>query len=233
MDRFGRTWAGARDRILAELSGLRETARDFGLIRALRELVYAEYEAVPAVCDLEARPPARGSVEEIGCELAELAGGPGPRALPPFAQGARRDKAPGYLDRGFRAFMLVSSGRVVGDVWCATGAAGRPRPHPVLARFAVDLNPGDVYLFDLYLDESVRGRNHAAIFMQAVHARLREAGCARAYGCYFARNIPALWLHRRLGYRDLPRVRLRRILFIRLTSRIRTPERRHFANGRS
>jgi GNAT superfamily N-acetyltransferase len=124
---------------------------------------------------------------------------------------SRRERAPHFFRRGYRTVVLVKDGRVAGDIWYVTRETARTTViHPHLRWFGIDLGEHDVYLFDMHVDHQERGSGLATRFHARVLQRLREQGFRRAYGYFAAGNIPALWMHRLIGYRELPRCVARR-----------------------
>jgi GNAT superfamily N-acetyltransferase len=188
-----------------------EHCRQHGFLSACRLTVYKHEEMVPTVKDLGGlRLPQRPRDADV--QFVEL----GPETFP--AAGlhiplrSRRDRALTYFRSGYRMIAMVRDGEVIGDLWFVTRdmARGR-RVHPHLDWFGIELGAGDVYMFDLQVDPGQRGGGITTFFMSSALQMMKERGLARAYGCFVAENIPAMWMHRLIGYRELPRFVIRRI----------------------
>jgi GNAT superfamily N-acetyltransferase len=193
-----------------------ETAAEKGLARTLKECIYHREQAIPTVKDLSTLKPVKKPLEEAGVRLAEIV--TEQDALPlRYALCSRRRKVPLNIRRGYRAFAAVRGEEVVGDIWYVRADAPGGL-HPDTRLLGLTLTPSDAYLFDMYVAKDERGKAIVTSFMGSVLHRLRERGVARAYGFYMARNTPALWVHRLIGYQELPAVWFTRFLGRRYTS---------------
>ncbi len=106
---------------------------------------------------------------------------------------------------------MVRGEEVVGDVWYVSRQTARhPRVHPHLDWFGIDLKDDEVYMFDMYVDAGKRGGGLTTYFHGSVLQMMRRKGVRTSYGCYVAKNIPAMWMHRLIGYTELPRCIVRR-----------------------
>ncbi|MBN1140289.1 MAG: hypothetical protein JXB25_00615 [Deltaproteobacteria bacterium] len=124
---------------------------------------------------------------------------------------SRKARADYYFSRGYRTFVMAEGQRVVGDMWYVTPKTARsPVIHPHVQWFGLKLAEKDAYLFDLQVDAGQRGGGLTTSFHNRVLEILRDRGFRKAYGCYVANNLPALWMHRLIGYRELPRCIVRR-----------------------
>jgi GNAT superfamily N-acetyltransferase len=119
------------------------------------------------------------------------------------------------LKKGCRAFVLIKNERIIGDIWYVPPATSNPRPHEDLDLLGIDLGPTDVYAFDMHVSKHERGKDLATSFMGSVLRELRGMGYTRAYGYYLSSNIPALWIHRLIGYKEMPGIGLKRFAFYR------------------
>ncbi|MHC4451637.1 MAG: GNAT family N-acetyltransferase [Planctomycetota bacterium] len=59
---------------------------------------------------------------------------------------------------------------------------------------------GDLFIYDIMIDETQRGRGRGTAAMQAVEELARERGCAGIGLSVFAHNEGAIRLYERLGY---------------------------------
>lgn len=119
-----------------------------------------------------------------------------------------------FFNRGYRSFAMIRDGVVIGDVWYVARATSNHSPlHRHLEWFGIELGPRDVYMFDLHVLEEERGNSLTTWFMTSVLALLRDRGYEKAYGYFAAGNMPALWLHRLIGFKERAHVVLHRFLF--------------------
>jgi len=127
----------------------------------------------------------------------------------PLASRALRARA--FFDRGWSAFAVVKDDQVIGDVWVAAPGRSRvPYVHPHVDFFGFQLGDHGVYMFDMYVVPDERGKAISTSFLLCALHRLAGRGYHRAYGYFAADNVPALWVHRMLGYEERPRVTLKR-----------------------
>lgn len=193
-----------------------DTLRRGSMKALLRETFYLNREAVPVEIELTAlRPvedfprPAGEKVLEITRELLEGR----PLAYPVRS---RELKALDYLRRGYRGYALLKGDTVTGDIWCADAAIGNQgQKHPDEAWLGVRCRDGEVYTFDMFVDPEKRGGNAAAALQNGALHALRKEGFTKAYGFFWSDNVPALWVHRTLHWRELARVRASRLLLSR------------------
>lgn len=189
----------------------RERVRERGLADTCLFALYRSETAVPVEKDLAALRPIPGPPLP-GLRLVEVAAG---SAAPGLAHrdASRAARAERYFRRGYRNVVLARGGEAIGDVWYVGPRTARTREiHRHLGWFGIELGPDDVYLFDMHLTAAERGGGLATRFMSSVLHHLRDGGARRAFGYFDARNTPALWVHRLIGFRELPRVVIRKVL---------------------
>ena len=122
-----------------------------------------------------------------------------------------------YLRRGFSGVAAVRDGQVVGDVWAVTRSTTRlPFVHGDLKRLGIRLAEDEAYVFDMYIEPEHRGLALSTSLFQAAFRNLRARGVVKAKTYYAVGDLPALWTHRVMGYREVGRVKLREILGVRL-----------------
>jgi GNAT superfamily N-acetyltransferase len=71
----------------------------------------------------------------------------------------------------------------------------------------------DAYAFDMQIAPEFRGKNLAAPLQRALQSTLKAEGIVKVYGYYWDDNLPALWMHRILKFRELPKRRVSRFLW--------------------
>ncbi len=188
-----------------------EQWRKEGFATACRFAFYKCEEMVPTEKDLSAlRPAPKPKVS--GLQLLELGPENFAAECPEFSLRSRRDRAQTYLGRGYRMFALLRDGKMIGDLWYVTRDMGRiDGIHPHLQWFGIDLADKDVYLFDLQVDVDQRWGGVTNYFLSTVLHLMKGRGMKKAYGCFVAHNTSSVWMHRLIGYRELPRFIVRRI----------------------
>jgi GNAT superfamily N-acetyltransferase len=116
-----------------------------------------------------------------------------------FAVNSRYLKALNYLKHGYGGYALARDNVVVGDTWhYVAEAADNPRGlHEDLQRFGFDSWSKDcVYTFDIFVAPAERRGGISAAFQNSAMLALRSKGYTKAYGFYWADNIPAQWCTR-------------------------------------
>lgn len=122
-----------------------------------------------------------------------------------FSVRSRGVKAVYKLKRGMRGFALVQDDVVIGDVWCVFSRDGKTASHPDLDTLGLTCGNCEVYAFDMLIDPSYRGKNLAVPLQRALQWALKEEGYLKVYGSFYDDNLPALWMHRMLKYKELPK----------------------------
>jgi hypothetical protein len=116
-----------------------------------------------------------------------------------FAVNSRYLKALNYLKQGCGGYALARDNVVVGDTWhYVSEAADDPRGlHEDLQRFGFRGWSKDyVYTFDIFVAATERKGGISAAFQNSAMLALRSKGYTKAYGFYWADNIPAQWCTR-------------------------------------
>ncbi len=190
-----------------------------GFLSALRLSLYKKEELVPVVRDLGALGPPGDALKNAGLQVEEF----GPRDVgwtnAVFPLPSRNKRAFRYLNMGYRAFVLRRGDRIIGDLWYVP--QGSSVRHRHMDWFHFDSCPEAVYMFDMHVQENERGKSVTTHFLRCVLNKLKEKGVEKAYGCFVADNVPALWVHRVVGYEELPRVLSKRF-FLFETARAKT-----------
>ncbi|HSL42296.1 MAG TPA: GNAT family N-acetyltransferase [Anaerolineales bacterium] len=128
-----------------------------------------------------------------------------------FPVSSRRVKASRNLKRGLRGFALVQNGKVVGDLWCVCRKKNEePVSHPDFKLLDIHCKEQEVYAFDMLIDPSYRGKNLAAPLQRSLQHALKDEGFVKVYGGYYEDNLPALWMHRMLKFKEYPKRRVSR-----------------------
>jgi GNAT superfamily N-acetyltransferase len=187
----------------------------------LREVIYINKVAITVERDLLSLMPEKDSPEQYGVKLITIAS----KSLIQnekthdaliYLDHERKAKAMVYLDKGYRGVALVSGKEVIGDIWY-TNVVNHTNGvvHPDLKWLKMKCGNKDAYAFDMYLHPGKRGKNLANLLQNRALHEIRENGYVRALGYYWAKNIPALWVHRTLQWKELRRVKVTRFLSLR------------------
>jgi GNAT superfamily N-acetyltransferase len=117
-----------------------------------------------------------------------------------------------YLRNGYGGVALVRGDRVVGDVWYVTLPDARlPYAHPDVRLMRISLDAATAYSFNMYVEPDHRSMAASAALFEAVFAALRQRGIEKVVGAYRSNYMPALWMHRLAGFREVRRVRIHRV----------------------
>jgi hypothetical protein len=116
-----------------------------------------------------------------------------------FAVSYRYLKALNYLKHGYGGYALARDNVVVGDTWhYVSEATEDPRDlHEDLRRYGFrGWTKNHVYTFDICVAPAERKGGVSAAFQNSTMLALRSKGYAKAFGFYWADNIPAQWCTR-------------------------------------
>lgn len=116
-----------------------------------------------------------------------------------FAVPYRYMKALHFLEQGCGGFAIARNNVIVGDFWYwAAEATNDPTVlHEDLQRFGFNTwKKSEVYTFDIFVAPSERKNGVSAAFQNNAMISLRSKGFTKAYGFYFADNLPAIFCTR-------------------------------------
>jgi len=116
-----------------------------------------------------------------------------------FAVPFRHLKALNHLKQGYGGHALARDNVIVGDTWHYTSeATDNPRVlHEDLQRFGFKCwSNAEIYTFDIFVAPTERKGGVSAAFQNSAMLALRSQGYTKAYGFYWADNIPAQWCTR-------------------------------------
>jgi GNAT superfamily N-acetyltransferase len=71
----------------------------------------------------------------------------------------------------------------------------------------------EAYAFDMFIDPTYRGKNLAVPLQRSLQHTLKSEGYVKVYGAYYEDNLPALWMHRMLKFKEYPKRRVFRFFF--------------------
>lgn len=189
----------------------------------LRGHIFVNKVAVTVEKDLSSLLPVEDSLAQAGVKLVAITPGSimqdgNKEQSLIYPNEHRLKQALSYLNRGYRGFALVRGSEVSGDIWYASARNYRKGPiHPDVKWLGIRCGDNDVYAFDMYLHPDKRGNNLANLLQNGALHEIKKNGFARVFGYYWAGNIPALWVHRTLRFKELRRIKVTRFLFFIFT----------------
>jgi ribosomal protein S18 acetylase RimI-like enzyme len=187
------------------------------LLRRAAKRAYSDVEGIVVEKDISASaakdptaPTFRGEIFEV---TADSGREPYLSGLRPESEGLTRAKAERYFRSGFRGVAVRHEGEVVGAVWSVTRDESRLRSvHKDLRRLRVGISDGEAYMFDMYIEPEHRGLALSTALFRAGFRLLHARGISKVKGYYAVDNLPALWMHRVIGYEEVARVRVTQVL---------------------
>jgi len=202
--------------ILMTYYQIREALAEGSLRNLIRKRVFRGRMATPVEMDLSTLP-AFGDLEGSDYHFIELKLEGLRTGEWSFTVPSRRFKAPGNLKKGWRGFVLVKGSTVVADIWCITPReGGNSVTHPDLEMLGISGGEREAYAFDMFIDPAYRGKNLAVPLQRSLQSTLKMEGYEEVYGFYWDDNLPALWMHRMLKFKELPRRRVSRFFFLQI-----------------
>lgn len=189
-----------------------ERSRQEGFLASCWACLYKSSEAVPVVKNLTTLRPTK-EPDGVLPVILEL----GPDNFRSYELHyplrSRQEQVEHFFRLGYRSFAMVHDGVVIGDLWYVTRATSRtPRIHPDLQLFGIDLGPQEVYTFGMHVDPKERGNSLTTWFFTNALFNLRHNGFDKAHGYFVAHNVPALWVHRLIGFEERPHFIVQRFL---------------------
>jgi len=176
-----------------------DLVRSNGWNSVLKEVLFLKRTAIVVEKDLSelterSKPLASAKLKLLEIDKDMLSSG-----IYRFAVKNRYLKALNYLKHGCGGYALARDNVVVGDTWhYVSEAAGDPCGlHKDLQRFGFEGWSKDyVYTFDIFVAPTERKGGISAAFQNSAMLALRSKGYTKAYGFYWADNIPAQWCTR-------------------------------------
>ena len=189
----------------------REHAQVESLISAVKMSLYKHEVILPVEKDLGQLKEVKPNFDSSRYSIVEIDQDSLTTSSYTYAFKSRQQKAQGYFDNGFKSFAIVIDEEVVGDLWYVTRSDARlDHIHPRLKWFGIELAEDEVFMFDLFVVPDERGKAITTYFFSNALNILHDRGYTKAYGDYVSGNIPAMWLHRILGYKERPGIDMKR-----------------------
>lgn len=205
------------DKVLIYFLTFIEDAKSKGYIKAIRDIIFWNKPAIPVFIDCDVFNFTKYTFFSDDYALSQFEA----TMVNKFSGRYRKSrirKAKYYLKKNYHALVILKNNQIIGDIWYVINdpqSAVTKIEHPDLNLLGITLKDYEAYAFDLYLLEKERGHNLSTFFMSSAIKALKEMGVLRVYGYYMKNNIPALWVHKLIGFRELPEVLISRFLFFR------------------
>jgi GNAT superfamily N-acetyltransferase len=122
-----------------------------------------------------------------------------------------------YLKKGYNGYAIMSDQQVIGDIWY-NSIADSGNAHPDCRRLGIFCDKSQVYAFDMFLNPDQRRKNLAVFLQNRALMAIKEKGFKKAFGFFWADNIPALWAHRMQKWKEIRRVKSSRFLLFKTSS---------------
>ena len=195
---------------------LRRIVRNEGLGPAIKSLPRRVWARVRLRLDLivllkeletvKEPPPAAARLRLEAVEQRHL---PGLAVLNRERGIAAADRFAADIAAGYRGYVALAEGRVVGCYWWADGDGPPPPSRASIGAaieelgLGIDLEPGDVYGADLYVGEQDRAGRTAPLFLDLVENDLRARGYRRLWGYVHETNRLGRWTYSLRGYKPM------------------------------
>lgn len=123
-----------------------------------------------------------------------------------------------YIRNGYQVFLGCGNGELIGYMWWHDATIHHTLQHPVLQRYNIQLQPGEVYMFDYFIPPEFRGNSNSSHFLLAIYRELFRRGYRRAWGGVVASNLPARFIYQLHGWEIMGKVKLTEFLSALLLS---------------
>jgi GNAT superfamily N-acetyltransferase len=207
------------DVVKMRLAQMLYSVRSHGWSSLLREIVFFGRTAIIVEKDLSEVVERPKPLVDSQLKLIEIDKDMLTSGTYRFAVAHRRLKALHYLGNGLGGFAAARNNLIVGDVWYyVSEATDDPSVlHVDLQRFGFKTwRKNDVYTFDIFVAPSERKQGVSAAFQNNAMVLLALKGYTKAYGWYFADNIPAVWCTRVTNkWKEVRAVSMSRFLMFR------------------
>ena len=196
-----------------------ETMNQYSASYVIDHVIFIDRVAIPVEKDLASLLPGKDDKQGLDGEIVEIR----PELIESqqlvYTLRNRHLKALYYLEKGFGGYALVKGNKVSGDIWYFPLDKKHSGVHSDVEWLGISYGENDIYTFDMYLDQRERGKNASTMLQKGALQGLQQKGFSKAYGYFWANNVPALWVHRILKWKELPRVKVSRFLIFKKVKR--------------
>ncbi len=186
------------------------------LLYQIRDYIYLKKEIITIEIDLSNINPTFGNFTKFNFNILEITEESFDHNKQKYPLKSWYFKSLGRVKKGYKSFALINDNKIIGYLWyTTTGDLKSPKVHHDLKLLNITLTEKEVYLFDMYIMPENRGNTVATHFMGCVLNKLKEKGYLKGYSYVFADNLPALYTYRLLKWKELDRLILQRLFFVR------------------
>jgi GNAT superfamily N-acetyltransferase len=181
------------------LAQMSELVRSNGWGSLMKELVFLNRTAIVVEKDLSDVKERSAPLQSSELKLVEIDNQMLSSGRYRFAVKNRYLKALNHLKHGYGGLAIARNDVVVGDTWHYTSEATNDpnRLHVDLRRFGFKTwLKNYVYTFDIFVAPGERKDGVSAAFQNNAMLWLRSRGYTKAFGFYWADNLPAHWCTR-------------------------------------
>jgi hypothetical protein len=213
------------------LAQVADLVRSNGWSFLFREVLFLKRTAIVVEKDLAELTERSESLASEKLKLLEIDKDMLSSGMYCFSVRYRYLKALNYLKHGYGGYALARDNVVVGDTWhYVSEATDDPRVlHEDLRRFGFrGWMKSHAYTFDIFVAPAERKDGVSAAFQNSAMLALRSKGYTKAYGFYWADNIPARWCTRVTNkWKELRAFRVSRFLMFKRTVPLRNDQAAH------
>lgn len=173
--------------------------RSKGWSSLFKEVLFLRRTAIVVEKDLSELTERLGPLESAGLKVLEIDKDLLCSGTYRFAVTNRYLKALNYWRHGLGGHALARDNVIVGDTWhfVSDTTDDARRLHEDLQQFGFkSWSKSFVYTFDIFVAPTERKGGISAAFQNSAMLALRSKGYTKAYGFYWADNIPAQWCTR-------------------------------------
>jgi hypothetical protein len=180
-----------------------------GMASLFHEVIYINRELILVEKNLVEFQPKPISEGKTGFKLIEISEQIAKDRRLKFSNKIRFLKINKNLSKGYNGFALIKNDEMIGDIWfIKPDQTGALPYHPDLKLLEIKIGPGQAYMFDAFIEQDERGGGNINLFLNKALLALKNSGFKKIYGYYMADNLPALWMHRLFGYKEINRIKL-------------------------
>ena len=111
-----------------------------------------------------------------------------------------------YVRNEYNGFVGLINNKIIGYIWWVDNKIKRDLNHPHLRRFNIELKDNEIYIFDFYISQEVRGSGIANEFLIKIMKNLKKNKYQRAYGVVSKDNVPAKWTYILTGWKVIKKI---------------------------
>lgn len=119
-----------------------------------------------------------------------------------------------YFKNNCNGLIAKLNGEIIGYIWWGNNKM-QTNFSNISSKFYVKeikLAPSEAYGFDFFIDSKHRGNGRAIDFKTRFFSVLHNMGYERTFGVVEADNIPARWIYKLVGYKEIRKVKVQRFL---------------------